>query len=588
MRRERLVAFLGGGVLTALALAAEAPVRNAALAARSVSSTGWDAAAHALLGLDLYDDLARLRPGDFLAALVSEHWWPPLFGLVSLPFQWLAGPSFASASLPSAVAFALAPAAAWLVVRRLTAAGVPESLLALVLVAALFLRSPMLLEMSTWPMFESLGGLLALVAWLFFADRGDARSLKIAAGLGALLFFLKYHYGFFALATFGVVLFLDEPREARRELRRAAVDLLVRPAPFAAAGLLAILWIGRVLSEASHRGPPAWLPSRGNLCYAAFLLLLAWGGLERHRTRALLTALGPSLRAFGRWGLLAPAAWLLIPANVRAWYRQTIQTHPDPERNPLRQLAAFLSFLKDEYTWNVPDALPLVLVALGLAAALATARSRDRTAAAMAAFSLWPVLLMSLSTWRVEARYLGVLAPSLFAVSVAGLLFLVARVRPSVRSAAALLLAAGLIVFTARGGAGFDAEMAGRAPYRFPNRPEEAAFIDAMRRSLPAAGRVGVALPEEPRIAPALRLGLRLDRRALLPGDVLVGHESPAKLLSRLRDRGAGRAAIAVAASAVPLLQGAPGWTVVEEFPGPALPGPGNRAMAVLLADAGP
>jgi hypothetical protein len=130
--------------------------------------------------------------------------------------------------------------------------------------------------------------------------------------------------------------------------------------------------------------------------------------------------------------------------------------------------------------------------------------------------------------------------------------------------------------------------MATRAAYRFPNTPEEAAFVEAMRQALPEAGRIAIALPEAPRIAPALRLALRLDRRAFLPDDVLVAHESPAKLLSRLRERGAGRAAIAVEASAVPLVRESHGLTVEGEAPGPALPGPGRRSMAVLIADVGP
>jgi hypothetical protein len=206
----------------------------------------------------------------------------------------------------------------------------------------------------------------------------------------------------------------------------------------------------------------------------------------------------------------------------------------------------------------------------------------------MAWFAVWPVLLMSLNTWRVEARYLGVLAPSLFAVSVSGLLFLFGRVRPSVRPAVAILLSAGVIAFAAKGRAAFGAEMATRAAYRFPNAPEEAAFVEAMRGALPEAHRLAVALPEEPRIAPALRLALRLDRRALPPGDVLVAHENPAKLLSRLRERGPGRAAIAVEASSLPLVRESAGLTVVGELPGPALPGAGKRRMVVLLADVAP
>jgi len=588
MRRERLLELLAAAFLVGIAAAAVWPFRTAALAVRGAAATGWDAASHALLGLDLHDDLAGVRPGAFLAAVFEEHWWPPLFGLVSMPFHALFGRSLETASLPSAAAFVLSPGAAWLLSRHLGGGGLAAALLALVLSALLFLRSPMLVEMSTWPMFESLGGLLVLLAWLFFAKRSEPRALKGAALLAALLFFLKYHYGFFVLATFAVVLLLEETAESRREARRAAVDLLVRPPPFAAAGVIAILFLGRVLAESRTPDPPAWLPSRGNLCYGAFLLLLVWSALERGRTRALWSSLAPPLRLFARWGLAAPAVWLLIPGNVRAWYRQTIQYHPDPERNPLRQIEAAFGFLRDEYTSNVPDALPLVLVLVGLAAALIPERGRERTLAAAAWFALWPALLMCLSTWRIEARFLGVLVPTLLAVSIGGLLRLLARLRKAAQPVVALLVVAGAVVHAAKGEAAFQQALSARAPYRFSNTPGEAAFVEAMRTVLPQAERVAVALPEEPRIAPSLRLALRLDRRNLAPDDLLVVHESPAKMIERLRKRGAGRAAIAVESSGAALVRQAAGLTVLSEEPGPLLPGAGPRTMTVLRADVGP
>ncbi len=373
----------------------------------------------------------------------------------------------------------------------------------------------------------------------FFADRADPRALKAAACLAALLFFLKYHFGFFALATFAAVLVLDEPGETPPGTA-AGPRRPARPAAPVRGGRAPRASLDRACRRAS-RG----LPSRRSGCRAAgtsatrhLLFLLAWGAFQRERMRASRASLGPSLRTFARWGLLAPALWLLIPGNVRAWYRQTIQTHPDPERNPLRQLAAFFTFLKDEYTWNVPDALPLVLVSVGLAAALARARGRDRTVPAMAWFAVWPVLLMSLNTWRVEARYLGVLVPCLLAVSAAGLVFLFARARPSVRPALALVAFRRPDRLRGTGSAARStAEMASRAAYRFPNSTEEAAFVEAMRGALPGAGPArrraspGAAdrarSPAGPPPRSARPPARRRPRRAREPGEAPVAPPRP-------------------------------------------------------------
>ncbi|HEX2799469.1 MAG TPA: hypothetical protein VHQ44_07335, partial [Thermoanaerobaculia bacterium] len=123
MRREEVVDGVLAAALVPLALFVALPFRSEAIARTPVSSLGWDAALHAAEGLDLFDDLRLLRPFDALGLLLSRHWWGPVWALVSAPFQAAFGPSLPAASLPSLVAFVLAPAAAFLLARRLVPGG---------------------------------------------------------------------------------------------------------------------------------------------------------------------------------------------------------------------------------------------------------------------------------------------------------------------------------------------------------------------------------------------------------------------------------------------------------------------------------
>ncbi|MBI1808729.1 MAG: hypothetical protein HYR75_02420, partial [Gemmatimonadetes bacterium] len=164
-RRERAAALLGAAAFAGAALAVALPFRGRVLAQAEALHYSWDAALHVLAGLDLWDDVRRGALLSALFRLAAQHWWGPFWALLTAPFHALFGPGLAAATLPSLLAFAAAPAAAWLFARRVTGAA---GLVAAPFVLVLFLRSPLLLEASAWPMFESTGGFLSLSAWLLF------------------------------------------------------------------------------------------------------------------------------------------------------------------------------------------------------------------------------------------------------------------------------------------------------------------------------------------------------------------------------------------------------------------------------------
>ncbi|HSB62618.1 MAG TPA: hypothetical protein VLJ18_00570 [Thermoanaerobaculia bacterium] len=516
MRREKIVEGALAAALAALALAVALPFRTEAMARQTVFSLGWDAALHATEGLDLFDDLRLVRPFDALGLLFSRHWWGPAWALVSAPFQAAFGPSLSAASLPSFVAFVLAPGAAFLLVRRLVPGGLLAAVATGVLVASLFLGSPMLLEISAWPMLESLGGTLTLFAWLFFARRRTRRPRRTAFLFGTALFFLKYHYGFFVLGTFLAVVLAEETPEARRRLEAAARDLLARGKGAGILALSAVLAATRLLLEA--RGGDALasrVPSVSNVLWGAFVLLVLLGAARRRSLSNAWTTASGTFRDLVVFGLLPAAAWCLDPANVRGWYRQIFQPTDSPERNPLAKLAAFGRFLRDDWTLG---AGPAALVLLGLLLALSL--PRDRTRRALALFSIWPVLLMSLNAYPVEARYLACLVPALFAAAVAGFSALAAAL-PERARVPALAGAAVLLLFSLDPSR-WRRERDGRAVYRFAYGPAEVTAVTSAVAEAPPRGAIRVRLLAEPPVWPTVRLALRLAHRDLAPADVDV------------------------------------------------------------------
>jgi 4-amino-4-deoxy-L-arabinose transferase-like glycosyltransferase len=516
MRREKVVEGVLFAALVPLALAVALPFRREAMAKQTVFSLGWDAALHATEGLDFFDDLRLFRPLDALGLLLSRHWWGPVWALVSAPFQAVFGPSLPAASLPSLVAFVLVPAAAFLLARRLVPGGLLAAAATFLLVAALFLRSPMLLETSAWPMLESLGGFLALLAWLLFAQRPRRRTQQAAFLAGAALFFLKYHFGFFVLGTFTAVVLVEETSEARQRIGAVARALLLRGAGAGILGLAAALAVLRVFLEA-RRGDAfaSRAPSVPNVAWGAFLLFIFLGAARWRTLSEAWTGASAAFRDLVVFGLLPAAAWCLDPANMRGLYRQVFQPTDAPERNPLAKLAAFGSFLRDDWT---AGAGPASLVLLGFLLALVL--PRDRTHRALAIFALWPVLLMSLSTYPVEARFLACLVPALLAAAVAGLSALAAYLPEKAREPA--LAAAAVLLFLALDTGRLRAERDARAPYRYAYSPVEIAAVSAAVAAAPPGGPIRLRLLADPPVWPTVRLALRLGRRDLAPAEVDV------------------------------------------------------------------
>jgi hypothetical protein len=516
MRREEVVDGVLAAALVPLALFVALPFRSEAIARTPVSSLGWDAALHAAEGLDLFDDLRLFRPLDALGLLLSRHWWGPVWALVSAPFQAAFGPSLPAASLPSLVAFVLAPAAAFLLARRLVPGGLLARAATFLLVAALFLRSPMLLETSAWPMLESLGGFFALLAWLFFAQRPGRRTQQAAFLAGAALFFLKYHFGFFVLGTFTAVVLVEETPEARRHIGAVARALLLRGAGAGILALAVALAALRVFLEA--RGGDALasrVPSVPNVAWGALVLFIFLGAARRRTLSKAWIGASAAFRDLVVFGLLPAAAWCLDPANVRGWYRQMVPSAHAPERNLFAKLAAFWSFLRDDWT---AGSGPASLVLLGLFLALVL--PRDRTRRALAIFAFWPVLLMSLSAYPVEARFLACLVPALLTGAIAGLSALAAYLPEKAREPA--LAAAAVLFFLAFDTGLWRAERDARTPYRYAYGPAEIAAVNAAVAAAPPSGPIRLRLPVDPAVWPTVRLALRLGRRDLAPADVDV------------------------------------------------------------------
>ena len=518
MWRERLGT---GGVallLLAASVAVAVPFRREALGRLAPSCVSWDAAHHALSGLDLFDDIRLLRPLDALGDVLSHHWWGPLFALLSLPFHVLFGRTLAAAALPSFVAYLLVTPAAYLAARatlgRLEAF---ESLALAALTGAFILRAPMLLEMSAWIMLESVGGLLAVAAFGLFAARDDPRARRAAFALGAALFLMKVHYGLFVLVTLGVATWLGEGRESRRSVAAAFRAAAAGRAAAALAGLASLLVAGRLVLAARGGDVLArWIPSVPNVAWGAFVLALFLVVARRAPFGEAWRATPPALRDFALWGLAPVGAWCLDPANVRGWFRQIFLPTSEPLR-PLVQLAAYLSLLRRDYALA---AFPFCLVLTGLALAVILPGSPARRT--LAGFASWPVLLMSLNRFPAEARFLGCLAPAVFAAAAAGLVAGAARL-PRVAGRALLVgvLAALSATFAATGGK-WRREADARATYRYPYDDAGQRAVAAALAAVPDTGPVRIVLPAEPLVWPTVRLGARLVRPDIPPVDVSV------------------------------------------------------------------
>jgi hypothetical protein len=502
-------------VLLAAASAVGTAFRHLALASLSPETTSWDAALHALSGLDFFDDMRLLRPLSAAAGLLSLHWWPPGFAFLSAPCFAIFGRTLPSATLPSFFSYLLAAPCAFLAAAvALGNATRLEALAAALLAGAVMLTSPMLLEISAWPMLESTAGLVAAAAWMlaFLPGRRAARATFLA---GAAAFFLKYHYGFFLLATLAADVAL-ESREALRPWAPRLAAALRKPIPLLVLSLAALVAALRLALEAAGGDAKARiLPSVSNVLWLLYVLALVWSAVRRDTVRAFLSDLPPRAKDFLFWGVLPCAMWCLDPANVRAWYRQFFQLSQTPVRNPLAQLTTFGQVLSGDYL--IDPALAVALVGVLVLAFVLAPSPRVRL---FALFPLWPVLLMSLGRYPVEARFLASSFPSAVAAATLGVLLLSRRAGPRAGPAvlALLLAAAAAVAFRPASRARLVSELEERSTYRYALEGEDLARA---RREIAAASTLPrPEVPADSPVWPTVRLAVRLSRPAVPPDAV--------------------------------------------------------------------
>lgn len=513
----------GAAALGVLAALEAVPFRRAALARLDLPSLGWDASCHALDGLTLYDDLRRLHLLSALGDVFGQHWWPPLWSLALAPFYFLFGARLETASLPSFVAFVLTPVAAWLFCRRLLKEeDAAASWIAFALLAVFFLRSPFLLEMSSWAMLESLGGLLGVVAWLFFAGRRDIRERRAAYVCATALFFLKYYYGIFLIVPFA----FEAWAAADPEKKAQTSGLLRRLIPAHVAlttGLLAgLLAAARRMAESRLAAALPFLPSVSNILWGLLVIAVLFLAIRRAGTRELWRELSPELRAFVACTIVPIGLWFLDPANVRGWWRQSFVSLEGVHRSFAEQFAALLSFVVSDYTLGLPVSL---VVLLGFGVSLA---SKERTLVLLGLSAVLTVAGLSLRAYPVEARFLGSVVPGVFAAASAGIALAVARFSRPVRTATGILLVAGASAFVAMSGAAWRDSRAARTSFRLIHGSEERALVARLIETPPTDGRIGLTLTDDPKIAATVHLGLRLRYRDLPPEAVVVD-EVPAR-----------------------------------------------------------
>ncbi|HUP46990.1 MAG TPA: hypothetical protein VM779_15900, partial [Thermoanaerobaculia bacterium] len=394
----------------------------------------WDAASHALIGLDLFDHIRRLEPLLLLLRLQAEHWWPPLFGILSLPAWAFGGRELTSPSLVSLASYIVIPPIVWLSVRRVTSA-VP--LMALGLVAVFLLRSPQLLEMSAWSMLELSATLFAALAFFFFLGGRGSRARNWGYGFAGASTLLKYHYGFFLLVTFGAATILELTPEERRDLGRALVSRLRQRAIWIPALAVAAAVAARLIAEQFDPDPA--LPGVPTILWIAYIALLVAMLVRRPRTRELWLSLPTPVRRFLSCGLIWPAVWSIDLANVQVWYRQ-LRVSSDPPARWAEQISELARYLTDDYFLGP---VALTLGAAGLAISIVAGFRRRRIDLLAVAFhTIWPVALMSLSSFRIEPRFLSTMMAPLVLSAVLGWALLLERRPTAVRIAASVVLLA--------------------------------------------------------------------------------------------------------------------------------------------------
>ena len=217
--------------------------------------------------LELADDVRYQRPARFLWHLNEHGKWPFAYSLLLTPFLLIGGSTYAAATLPHALLFALTPLALLAVARRIDSGAL--GLWAGLLASALWLASPESRLFAILIQRESAGAFFTLVALLAYAGAVSTDSLRRwrrAAFFSLALFLIKFNYG---IAWLGTVALYELLRSTAAERHRWVTWAAPYLQPWRRTG-----WRARSIGVLLYASALLVLAGRnpGTLIYAAIVL----------------------------------------------------------------------------------------------------------------------------------------------------------------------------------------------------------------------------------------------------------------------------------------------------------------------------
>lgn len=359
----------------------------------------WDMAGHGWGGVELLRAASGGHPLRFLDLLNRQDKWPFGYSLLLMPFLAAGDWSFASATLLSAVLFALVPLLMLWVAREVDPG--PAGLWGGLIAAALFLASPLLRVFGVLVMREMAGAFFSLLALGFYlrARRLGTPWAWRLAGLATLaLFLIKYNY---ALLWVAAVLANEVWRmtpERRRGLLRQAMRWRVL------AVYLALLIVAALFGI--NPGVGVYI----GLAVGAVLLIVRWRR-DPEGSRARWRSLPVEVRAALSTVALPIWIWWLSPEPIHP--KEAIAFLRNRSTGPTllsgESLGYYFRSLIEDYS-----AAPIlgVLVIVFLIVSLVWLRKREEPFRVLALTALLGLGLATFHPYK-EARFLAVTAPFL-------------------------------------------------------------------------------------------------------------------------------------------------------------------------------
>lgn len=418
---------------------------------------------HYMFGLNLALDLGTGEVARLIHDFDRMRVWGPLHPILVTAVQLVGGPDHRLAVLPSLCGWVLAIWCAFLIPRRLLAAGGNAAgLIAACMVAA----SPAHRAFAADVMLESLGAGLSLAAIYLYLVVLQENSRRHAIALGLTLTALFFHkYNYWLLVVLGLLIgeFVRQPvawlRYGRSLCRRdALVGELRQPLNWLAVVLAAIAIVisltgGGTIAlgrwTLSVQAPHNFV----HLAYVAGFMRLAWWWLKIGRAWSV-RAMPADLRTVLLWHVTPAALWFLLPKRLGYFLWYLSPANDDQRRDSvtlLHGLPTYLVGLREDYlplSWGM--ALFAGMLLLGIAVLAAGSRGARRGAAALLCFFLGAAFLTCQHP-MLKYRFLHSWIAAGWIIGAVGLIFcvraLVGWIAPawrnsSARIACSLLIAA--------------------------------------------------------------------------------------------------------------------------------------------------